>query len=153
MPTIIDSSREDPLVGFSFGLEVGGGKISGYFTEVTGLGSETEIIEQKVVNEKGHEVVIKIPGRLKWGDIVLKRGITSNLDMWDWRKQVEDGDVKGARSNGSIVMYDQSGSEVARWNFNNAWPAKISGPSPKSDSNEIVVEELTLVHEYIKRER
>lgn len=152
MPTIIDSSREDPLVGFNFGLEVGGGKINGYFTEVSGLGSETEIIEQKVVNEKGHEVVIKIPGRLKWSDIVLKRGITSNLDMWDWRKQVEDGDVKGARSNGSIVMYDQTGSEVARWNFNNAWPSKISGPSPKSDSNEIVVEELTLVHEYIKRE-
>jgi phage tail-like protein len=71
--------------------------------------------------------------------------------MWDWRKQVEDGDVKGARMNGSIVMYDQTMTESARWNFNQAWPSKISGPSPKADSNEIGVEELTLVHEYITR--
>jgi phage tail-like protein len=151
MPTLVDTAREDPLVGSSFALEIGGGVINGYFTEVSGLGSETEIIEHKVVNAQGHEVVMRIPGRLKWGDIVLKRGITSNLDMWKWRKQVEDGDVNGARMNGSIVMYDQSLTEKARWNFNNAWPSKISGPTPKADSNEIGVEELTLVHEFIER--
>ncbi len=150
MAAIIDSAREDPLLGLHFGLEVGG-KITGYFTEVSGLGSETETIEQKVVSGKGHEVVLKIPGRLKWGDIVLKRGITSNLDMWEWRKQVEEGDVEGARMNGSIVMYDQTLTEKARWNFNQAWPSKISGPTPKADSNEIGIEEMTLVHEYITR--
>ena len=143
-------NREDPLLGFNFAIEVGGA-VTGYFTEVSGLGSENEIIEQKVVSDKGVEVVLKIPGRLKWGDVTLKRGITSSLDLWDWRKQVEDGDVKGARTNGSIVMYDQSLTEKARWNFLNAWPSKISGPTPKSDSNEISVEELTLVHEYIAR--
>lgn len=152
MPTSVDTGREDPLVGYLFSINVGG-KISGYFTEVSGLGSEHEIIQQRVVTEKGQEVVLKIPGRLKWGDIVLKRGITSSLDMWKWRKQVEDGDVKGARMNGSIVMYDQSLKEVARWNFLSGWPSKISGPTPKADSNEIGIEELTIVHEYIKREK
>jgi len=150
MAAIVDTEREDPLLGAYFGLEVGG-RITGYFTEVSGLGSETETIEHKVVNEKGHEVILKMPGRLKWGDIVLKRGITSNLDMWEWRKQVEEGDVGNARMNGSIVMYDQTLTEVARWNFNQAWPSKISGPTPKADSNEIGIEEMTLVHEYITR--
>jgi phage tail-like protein len=41
---------------------------------------------------------------------------------------------------------------VARWNFERGWPSKCSGPSVKADGNEIVVEELTIVHEYIKRE-
>lgn len=150
MPTTVDTSREDPLVGFNFAIDVGG-RIEGYFTEVSGLGSEHEIIEQKVVDKSGREIILKVPGRLKWGDIVLKRGITSSLDLWDWRKQVEDGDIKGARTNGSIIMYDQEGKEQARWNFLSAWPSKISGPTPKSDSNEIGVEELTLVHEYIER--
>lgn len=150
MPEAVDTSREDPLVGFHFMIDVGG-MITGYFTECNGLGSESEIIEQKVVNEKGVEVVVKIPGRLKWGDITLKRGITSSLDLWNWRKQVEDGDVKGARTNGSIVMFDQSLTEKARWNFLNGWPSKISGPAPKADSNEISLEELTVVHEYITR--
>ena len=144
------AGREDPLVGFNFMIDVGG-KIKGYFTEVSGLGSENDVIESKVMTEKGVEVVLKIPGRLKWGDIVLKRGITTSLDMWDWRQMVVDGDVVGERMNGSIVMFDRTGAEAARWNVTNAWPLKISGPSPKSDSNEISVEELTLVHEAIVR--
>jgi phage tail-like protein len=125
--------------------------ITGYFTEVSGLGSEHEIIEHKVVDESGHDLVMKIPGRLKWTDITLKRGITSNMDIWDWRKQVEDGDVQGARKNGSIVMYDQSYSQVARWNFANAWPSKVTGPSLNAQNNEFGIEEMVIVHEGIER--
>jgi phage tail-like protein len=150
MPSSVDTSREDPIVGFHFALDIQG-VIKGYFTEVSGIGSETEVAEQKVVNEKGIQVVLKVPGRLKWGDITLKRGLTSNLDLWKWRKLVEDGDVKGSRKNGSIIMFDQSLKPVAQWDFKNAWPSKISGPNPKSDSNELQVEEITIVHEYITR--
>ncbi|MBK7179908.1 MAG: phage tail protein [Chloroflexi bacterium] len=127
------------------------GKVTGYFSEVSGLGSEQEVIEHKVVNEKGVEVVMKIPGRLKWENIVLKRGITSDMQIWDWRKLVEDGHVGDARSDGSVTMYDQALTAVARWEFKRAWPVKVTGPSVKSDSNEIGVEELTLAHEYISR--
>jgi phage tail-like protein len=147
---MVDTAREDPLVGFHFALEIQG-VITGYFTECSGLGSENEVVEHKVVNEKGVEVTLKIPGRLKWENIVVKRGITSNMDIWQWRKMVEDGNVQAARHDGSIVMYDQSLTEVARWNFENAWPLKVTGPQPKADSNEIGVEELTIVHEFIER--
>lgn len=145
------AEREDPLVGFHFGVDIQNGKITGYFTECSGLGSEHEVIEHKVVTETGQEVVMKLPGRLKWDNITLKRGITSSMDLWNWRKQVEDGDVESARADGSIVMYDANLNEVARWNFERAWPIKISGPQPKSDSNEIGVEELQMAHEYIAR--
>jgi len=150
MSSAVDTAREDPLVGTHFKVDVGG-VITGYFTECSGLGSETEVTEHKVVTEKGIEVVLKMPGRLKWGDITLKRGITSDMEIWKWRKQVEDGDVKGARTNGSIVMFDQSLAEKARWDFKQAWPSKVSGPTPKADSNEIGIEELVIVHEYIER--
>jgi len=151
MPYANDSpGREDPLISFNFGLELSGA-VTGYFTEVSGIGSEHEVIEQKAVTGKGVEVVHRIPGRLKWTDITFKRGITSSMELWDWRKQVEDGKVNDARKNGSIVMFDQSAKEVARWNFVNAWPSKISGPTPKADSNEIGIEEMTIVHEHIER--
>jgi phage tail-like protein len=149
MPAV-DTEREDPLVGFHFGLDFQG-EISGYFTECSGIGSENEVITQNVVNEKGVEVVLKAPGRLKWGDITLKRGITTNMDLWTWRQKVEEGDVLGARKDGSIIMFDQTLTEVARWNFAQAWPSKITGPAPKSDGNELVIEEITIVHEYIVR--
>lgn len=145
------ATREtDPLISFHFAIEVQG-KVSGYFTEVGGLGSEHEVIEHKIVDTKGREIVQKIPGRMKWQDITLKRGITKEMDLWKWRKQVEDGDVEGARRNGSIVMFDQSLKEVARWNFERAWPTKVTGPSLQADSNAFGVEEMTLVHEGIIR--
>lgn len=144
------ADREDPLVGFHFSVDIQG-VVKGYFTEVSGLGSETELIEQKVVNEKGKDIVLKVPGRLKWENIVLKRGITSSMDIWSWRKKVEDGDVDSNRHDGSITMYNQNLEPVAIWNFYKAWPSKVTGPQPKADSNQIGVEEMTLVHEYIVR--
>lgn len=152
MPYSVDTSREDPLLTFSFALDISG-QVAGFFTEVSGLGSEHEIVEHKMISPTGKEVVVKIPGRLKWGDIVLKRGITTSMDMWEWRKKVESGKVDDARVNGSVIMYNQEGVECARWDFFNGWPSKISGPSPKADSNEIGVEELTIVHELIERSK
>jgi phage tail-like protein len=143
---------ENPLVGFHFSVDIQG-VVKGYFTECSGLGSEHEVIEHKVVTEKGQEVIMKIPGRLKWQDITLKRGITSSMDIWNWRKQVEDGSVDSARRDGSIVMYDQTLKEVARWNFERAWPSKVTGPENKANSNEIAIEQLTIVYEYIEREK
>ena len=139
----------DPLAGFHFQLDLGG-VVAGYFTEISGLGSENEVIEHKVV-EGGKQKVQKIPGRLKWGDITLKRGITAQMDIWTWRKQVEDGMVDAARTNGSIIMLDQELTPIAQWDFEGAWPSKVSGPQVQSDSNNYGVEEMTIVHEYIVR--
>ena len=144
------AQHEDPLVQFHFSIDIQG-TVTGYFTECSGLGSETEKIEHKVVLEDGREVVMKIPGRLKWEDITLKRGITSNMQIWDWRKMVDDGEVEEARRNGSITMYNQKLDPVAEWTFDRAWPSKVTGPQPKSDSNEIGVEELVITHEGIRR--
>lgn len=129
-------------------------KVAGLFTEVSGLGSETEVIEHKVVTKDGKsDFVMKIPGRLKWGDIVLKRGVTSELDVWTWRKMVEDGKVDSARANGSITMLDQEGKPTAQWDFVRAWPSKVTGPSVNSGSSAISIEEMTLVHEGIVRKK
>ena len=140
----------DPLVGFNFRLEVE--KVpAGFFTEVSGLGSENDVVEQKTLDPAGHEVVIKVPGRLKWGDVVLKRGITNDMKIWQWRQEVIDGKLEKARANCSIIMQDRTYADVARWDFQNAWPSKVSGPTLKSDSSEFGIEELTLVHEGIFR--
>ena len=146
------AQTRDPLVGFHYAIEVQG-VVTGYFTECSGIGSEHEIIEHKIVDEKGRELIQKIPGRLKWENVTFKRGITENMDIWDWRETVVQGQVDDARRNGSIVMFNQSLEEVARWNFENAWPLKVSGPSMKADSNEFGVEELVLTHEGLYREK
>jgi len=146
-----DSYTEDPLLGFNFLLELDGA-VAGYFTECAGVGSENEIIEHKVVDKQGHEIVRKIPGRLKFTDVTLKRGVTSDLEIWTWRELVVKGTIADARKNATITMMDRTYSPVAKWHFTNAWPSKVSGPSFKSDDNSIGVEEVTIVHEGMYRE-
>jgi len=146
-----DTLSEDPLLGFNFMLELEGA-MAGYFTECSGIGSEHDIVEHKVVDKQGHEIVRKIPGRLKWGDITLKRGITSDMQIWEWRDLVVQGKVADARKNITITMLDRQYNPVSMWHFSNAWPSKVSGPSLKADSNEFGVEEVTIVHEGMYRE-
>jgi len=147
-----DPASEDPLLGFNFMLELEGA-VAGYFSECSGIGSEHEVVEQKVVDKQGHEMIRKIPGRLKFTDVSLKRGITSDMKIWEWRDMAVQGKVKNARKNCTITMLSREYKPVAIWHFANAWPSKVTGPSLKADSNEIGVEELTIVHEGLYREK
>jgi phage tail-like protein len=129
-----------------------GDQLFGYFTECSGIGSESEVIEHRVVDNNGNEVIRKIPGRPHFGNIILKRGITSDMGSWDWRQLVIDGDMAGARKDVTIVMFNRDYVEIARWQFFNAWPLKVTGPEPNADGNGVGVEELTIVHEGMYRE-
>ncbi|MEZ4868514.1 MAG: phage tail protein [Caldilineaceae bacterium] len=141
---------QDPIKSYLFKLEIEGDQLMGLFTECSGIGSETEVIEHKVV-QNGKPVIMKVPGRLKWENITLKKGITDDMKVWNWRHQIEIGQVEGNRFNGSIIMTDHDLTPVARWDFERGWPTKVSGPSPKADSNEIGIEEIVLAHEGILR--
>ena len=68
-------ATKDPAVSTWFGIEFQG-KIVGAFRECSGLGSENEIVEEKASGPKDEPIMKKIPGRMKWGDITLKRGKT-----------------------------------------------------------------------------
>ena len=145
------ADREDPLVAFKFGLEIEG-KLGGFFTQVGGIGSETEVIAQKIVNDATGETIIRqIPGRLSWTPVTLKRGVTSTMDIWTWRQQVVEGNIDKARTHCSIVAYSQDNKEIARWNFENAWPSKVTGPEMDSGSTNYMIEDLTIVHEGVVR--
>lgn len=135
----------DPLISFQFALEING--MTGYFTEVDGISSDNAVATHKVVTPDGKEVVLQVPGRCDGGELTLKRGLTSNMEFWAWRQTVITGDIAGARVDGSIVMFNRQYEEVRRWNFINAWPSKLSGPTIASDSNDLSIEELTIVHE------
>jgi phage tail-like protein len=124
------------------------GDLVGFFTEVTGLGSETEVIEYREGSEETG-TVRKLPGRTTYSNVTLKRGITSNMDLWDWREEVVGG--VHMPSVVTVTLVGPRGRPVAAWHLQNAWPNKISGPQLRSDGNQVAIEELTLAHEGLKR--
>lgn len=148
----MSDNSKDPLVTAWFGVEFQG-QVVGAFRECSGLGSQNDVVEYKASGQQGQYIIKKVPGRLKWNNITLKRGITDAMDMWKWRQMVEQGNMREARKNGSVVMFDQEGNEMARWNFVNAWPTKISGPSANASNNEVGIEEIELTTEGYERVR
>ncbi|MCQ9181337.1 phage tail protein [Streptomyces sp. IBSBF 2953] len=139
--------RVEPFRNFNFLVELDG-IAQASFRECSGLGSTTEVIENR---EGGDNTTVrKLPGKTSYSDITLKWGLTGSHELWDWRQQVVDGTV--ARKNGSIVVYDLSNhTEVARWNFVSAWPTKWEGASFSAKGADVAVDTLVLAHEGLSR--
>jgi phage tail-like protein len=117
--------------------------IVGGFKSVSGMDSETEIIEFKQGNDL---IVRKKPGRTTYANIVLERGYTATDDLWQWRKNIEDGKID--RRAGSVIILDQDGqSEVARYNFYEGWPTKWNDPELDSDSSSMAIEKIEIAVE------
>jgi phage tail-like protein len=140
----------DLLTTFSFHVEFDGVDVGAY-KEATGVESETEVIEYKEATKEGKMIIRKVPGAMKWSDITLKKRIDNSTDLWEWRKEVEQGDIDSARRNGSIVLYDSTHAEVARWNFEAGWPSKWKGADLNAGEDQIAVEEITITHEGLTR--
>jgi phage tail-like protein len=140
----------DPIQGFAFALELSG-VTEAFFREASGFGSENDVIEYKEQGPKGVTIYHKMPGLLKWQNINLKRGITTNLDLWKWRDQVVKGQIEDARKAGSIVAYNEDGEEIIRYNFNRGWPSKWTSSGVNAQGNDVIIEEIEIVHEGLER--
>jgi phage tail-like protein len=140
----------DLNTNFSFVLEVDSVEM-GSFRKCSGIESETETIEYKEATKDGKMIIRKVPGAMKWSDITLERRIDASKSLWEWRKQVIEGDIDAARRNGSIVAKDSKQAEVARWNFTAGWPSKWTGAEFDAGSNDIATEKVTITHEGLIR--
>ncbi len=121
--------------------------IVGGFKSVSGMDSETEIIEFKQGNDL---VVRKKPGRTTYANIVLERGYTATDDLWTWRQNIEYGKID--RRSGSVIVLDQDGTtEVARYNFYEGWPCKWNVPDMNSDSSAMAIEKIEIAVEKVER--
>lgn len=142
------AARRDPFKSYSFLVEIDG-IASAAFKSVSGLGAEAEVIEYR----EGSDPVSssrKLPGRVKYPNVTLKRGITASRDLWQWWKTVADGNVQ--RRNVAIVLLDDARTPVLRWLLRNAWVAKIEASELEAAKNEVAVESVELAHEGLELE-
>ncbi len=143
---------EELFGAYNFLLEVQGivsdnKIIVGGFKSMSGMDSETEIVEFKQGNDT---VVRKKPGRTTYANIVLERGYTATDDLWTWRQNIENGKID--RRSGSIIILDQDGqTEVARYNFYEGWPCKWYVPDMNSDSSAMAIEKIEIAVEKVER--
>lgn len=129
----------DYLPAHNFKLELDG-VISGGFKEISGLESEVEIVEYR---DGSDPVTHKRPGKVKYSNIVLKRGLSADKSLAQWYQQ---GAVK--RKSVSIIFLNDKDEEAARYNFFEAWPCRYA---VYADADGYLIEEIEFVVEKVER--
>ncbi|OMP77145.1 MULTISPECIES: phage tail protein [Chitinophaga] len=132
-----------PLVKFSFKVMWDGAEL--IFQEVTGLSSETQIIEYRGGSSPVYSTV-KMPGIQKFSNITLKKGIfKGDKALWDKYSAIKMNTYK--RSSIVISLLDEGQQVAMSWTLKNAFPSKITVTDMKSDANEVAVETMEVAHE------
>jgi phage tail-like protein len=132
---------EPEVLGTHFMLEVEDA-VLGYFTECTGLEAEYETLAYA---EGGQNMFVhQLRGRLRYQNVVLKRGITSSRAMLDWFQKNKE---RSSRGGMTIKLLDRDLKVIQTWAFSCAVPIKYVGPTPSTDGTGMAIETLEIAHE------
>jgi phage tail-like protein len=138
---VSSGSTPDPVAELRFHVKLGSLTI-GRFQECTGIAVE---IEMKDYMEGGvNDYVHKLPTRVKYPNLVLKRGMTTKSDLQRWFQKSH---TQAERTTISLTMLDQGGETMRTWSFENAYPIKWTGPNFNAAQSALAVEQIEIAHE------
>ena len=142
------SQRKDPYGNYRFRVEISG-IAQAAFTEVIMPDSVSEVIEHREGTDPVN--VRKQAGLVSNSNLILKWGLTASMDLYNWRKAIEQGKVGSSRRNVAVTLIDEEGNDAARWEFANAWPSAYKAPDLNAKGNEVAIETLEIVFESMQR--
>lgn len=116
----------------------------GAFAECTGLEAT---MEPKVIKQGGDNYgAPQRAGTVTFATVVLKRGMTTNRNLWTWFSAVATGGY-AYRLNVVINLFNIQGKAVMAWQLEKAMPIKFKAADLNAKATEVGIEELHLVHE------
>jgi phage tail-like protein len=110
--------------------------LSWTFDACWALGSEHEVIEHKVIDGNGQEIIRKLPGQLRFLDLECSRPLSADPSLWEWRRQVEMGEIEEARRELALDLYDASDRGLDTWTVGAAWPSRLEAVVASASATE-----------------
>jgi phage tail-like protein len=141
-----------PVAGYNFSVEYGGKEIP--FQDVSGLSVEYDV--EEVVNGLDNGSMIKIPKKVKYSPIVLKKGIIKNDQFKKLMDDIADPSknlvekIASHRKDITILLKDEKGAIVLTFKLVKAIPIKINIGKFNAQESSIAVEDLTFVYQSLK---
>lgn len=112
--------------------------------------NSTEPVEYREGNDR--PTMRKLWGLNDYGALSLESGATEDsLELYEWRAQVEQGNVDEARQDIAVIVLDEEGNPGLRWEFRNAWPSNYDAPDLDAEGGEVAIESLEVQHEGMER--
>lgn len=139
-----------PVPKFHFEVEIDGEVVS--FQEVTGLESQTEVIEYRHGDAEVFSPT-KMAGLVKTSNLVCKKGVFHDDEMsLEWWKAITEEKAyytQDDRMDIVVTLLDEQGEAVMSANLTNCFPIKYSFTDLKSDANEVSIESIEFAYEEI----
>jgi len=138
-----------PLTAFNFAVEIYPDGASAplaeaAFADCDGIELTMDV---KTIREGGaNDRAYRVPGVINYTNLTLKRGVTSNLDLWNWVQQsVAD---PGLRANAEVVVFQADGTtEAMRYQLHRCLPIKFKAPALSAKDGQVAIEEFQLAYE------
>ncbi|HZI18157.1 MAG TPA: phage tail protein [Pyrinomonadaceae bacterium] len=116
------------------------------FSECDGL---EMTMEPRTVREGGNNLQqTHLAGPVTYGQLVLKRGMTGNLDLWKWFRAAAGGEGtgRGTTASGIVTLRDGAGTPKLRFNLSGCLPVKIKAPALSGKDGAVAVEEMQIAY-------
>ena len=94
----------------------------------------------------------KLPGRAHTDNVVLRRGITGDLDLYRWWDAVRNGEPNTQRTVTIALLSEDRATVALTWRLLRAWPAAISFGPLRGLGQEVAIESLELAYERLELE-
>lgn len=145
-------ARERPYLNGNFTVDIGTGEVDSVragFAEILLPDAAIEVVEYRAGNEKANEPR-KLIGSVRYGNLVLRRGLIGELDLYQWWDQARNGDPNARRTVTITLLPEDRAGPVFTWRFTQAWPVKLGFSDLAAEGNEVVIEELELTFERVE---
>ena len=124
----------DAAEGIELRVEIDGIPDIGFAVVTLPVGS-AEVIEVRDGADPSRTK--KMPGVVKFTNIVMKRGVTNSTHLFAWWTNIANGTLDPRDV--SVIALDRQGLPVKHWKFSGVWPAKLR-PHPhaaRDDAGEL----------------
>jgi phage tail-like protein len=143
MPAGTSTGPNDALTAAAFAITVNGLAVA-QFSELVELSSGLDLSELELGSNQRRKAA-----KQALGTVTLQRGKNSDLSLFTWHRDALDDD--DARRDAVLTMYSTAGLAVAKYNLENAWPARIEITTVKAGAVQVIYEKVTFACEDIER--
>lgn len=154
MPPEVERHDAYPYIAFNFAVEINVPAIDtllcqAAFSECDGLEMTMDV---KTIREGGNNTrQIRLIGPANYGVVTLKRGMTSNFDLWDWFDAQQHGSPKQLRSDlrgeAKVTLLSSDRKEKAIFLLKSCLLTKLKAPPLNAKDGMVAIEELQLTYE------
>ena len=138
-----------PLTSFNFAVEIYPDGASAPLAEAAFAdcdGIELTMVVKTIREGGANDRAHRVPGVINYSNLTLKRGVTGNMDLWDWVKRSTAD--PGLRANAEVIVFKADGStEAMRYQLHRCLPIKFKAPVLSAKDGQVAIEEFQLAYE------